>query len=147
MAERSAQLLSTGEPPARDDAHRRVLIVDDEAAILFAYRRLLEKDGLEVDTCGTYEDAVRLLDDERYLVVIVDIRLVGTGNEDGLEVLRYARARQPEAKVILVTGYGCQDMETTTRELGASYYFEKPVEPSVLLNTLRLVRQGAGNGV
>jgi len=147
MAERSVEFFSAGALAAEGDSHPRVLIVDDEAAILFAYRRLLEKDGLEVDTCSTYEDAARLLNGGPYLVVIVDIRLVGTGNEDGLEVLKYARQRQPQAKVILVTGYGCHDMEATTRELGASYYFEKPVEPSVLLNTLRLVRANAGNGV
>jgi len=48
-----------------------------------------------------------------------------------------ARKELPQAKVILVTGYGNDELKKTTLALGASHYFEKPVNPSLILALLR----------
>lgn len=118
--------------PAKD----RVLIVDDEAAILFAYKRLIEREGIGVDSCASFEKAVSMIRVFIYQVIIADLRLSGTDNEDGLEVLRFARDIQPEAKVILVTGYGSPEIRDSALSLGVSHYFEKPVLPGVILAVL-----------
>ena len=115
----------------------RILIVDDEPAVLFAYRRLLEREGLEVDACERLADALQLLQARRYLAVIADMRLAGSDNADGLEILKRVRCEWPATRVILATGYGSSAVATTARELGASHYFVKPVPPSVILEALR----------
>jgi ActR/RegA family two-component response regulator len=114
----------------------RVLVVDDEPAILFAYRKLIEKDGISVDISATLEDAIRQIRIHPYLAVIADMRLAGTDNEDGLEILRFIRKVRPETKTIFATGYGDIEIEKTALALGASHYFKKPVSPSDILKAL-----------
>lgn len=120
----------------------RILVVDDEQAVLFAYRKLIEKDGMSVDISANFEDAVRQIRARRYLAVIADMRLAGTDNGDGLEILRIVRAERPETKTILATGYGDSEIEKTARALGVSYYFNKPVPPADILGALREFQTG-----
>lgn len=118
---------------------QRVLIVDDEAAILFAYRKLFEKEGKRVDACETLEEAVDLIKSYPYCAVIADMRLNGTGSTDGMELLRLIHKLRPAAVVIIITGYGSSEIEQEALDLGATYYFEKPVMPSVILGALNAV--------
>jgi len=114
----------------------RVLIVDDEAAILFAYKRLLRESDYLVDTCETLDAAIQLIANQKYVVIITDLRLSGSDDEDGLKILSFAHSHQPESKVIVVTGYG---LRQECINLGASFYFKKPVEPFVIIEALRHV--------
>lgn len=114
----------------------RVLIVDDEPAILFAYRRLIEREGGEVDGCTGIEEAASLIRTRGYHCIVADLRLSGTDNEDGLELLRLAREVQPLTGFILVTGFGSQEVRRAALSLGASRYFEKPVLPEAILAAL-----------
>jgi len=125
-------LLTVNSP----EAHR-ILVVDDEPAVLFAYRKLIEKDGMTVDISASLEDALRNIRSRSYLAVIADLRLAGTDNGDGLEILRVIQGERPGTKTILATGYGDSDIEKTAQSLGASYYFKKPVSPSDILGALR----------
>lgn len=118
------------------DSHR-VLIVDDEPAICFAYRKLFERERFDVDLCESVDAAMALLNMNTYFAVISDVRFTGSGNEDGVYFVSVVRKEQPQAKVILVTGYGSDELKKTARELGASHYFEKPIMPSVILSLLR----------
>lgn len=118
------------------DRHR-ILIIDDEPAILFAYRKLIEKEGMHVDSSTCLDGAIRHIRKCRYLAVVADVRLAGTCNEDGLEFLRILRKEHPATKMIVVTGYGNSEIEKTARALGASHYFEKPVLPAVIMGVLR----------
>jgi two-component system response regulator RegA len=120
----------------------RILVVDDEQAVLFAYRKLIEKDGMAVDISANFEDAIRQIRARRYLAVIADMRLAGTDNGDGLEILRVVREERPETKTILATGYGDSEIEKTARALGVSYYFNKPVSPADILGALREFQAG-----
>lgn len=122
----------------------RVLVVDDEPAVLFAYRKLIEKDGLAVDISATLEDAISQIRSYPYLAVIADMRLAGTDNDDGLEILRFIRKERPEIRTILSTGYGDLEIEKLAHSLGVSYYFKKPVSPSDILNALREFHSDAG---
>jgi len=114
----------------------RVLLVDDETAILFAYRRLIERMGLVADCCETLEEAIVLIATRAYCVVIADMRLAGSDTTAGLDLLRFIRTRQPCSKVIIWTGYGTRESEAAILALGAAYYFEKPVLPSIILDIL-----------
>jgi two-component system response regulator PilR (NtrC family) len=122
---------------------QRILIVDDEPAILFAYKRLIEREGIGVDLCECLDTAIDKIKACRYLAVIADMRLAGSDNTDGMEVLRVIREEQPYAQVILSTGYGNKDLEQTARKMGVAYYFEKPVLPSAILDVLKSLNNPA----
>jgi DNA-binding response OmpR family regulator len=121
------------------DVRKRILVVDDEPAILFAYRRLLEKEGISVDVCETLAEASRYIDTHSYDAVVADLRLEGVDNTDGLEILKIMRERQQEAKVVLVTGYGGREIERTVLSLGAARYFEKPVTPATIVEAVKML--------
>ena len=129
---------------AEPESHR-VLIVDDEPAICFAYRKLLESERFGVDICESVDAALSLLQRNEYFAVVSDVRFAGSGNEDGVYFVSVVRKEQPLAKVILVTGYGSVELEKTARKLGVSHYFEKPVVPSLILSLLRALHLVADN--
>ncbi len=116
---------------------KKILIVDDEVAILFAYRKLIEREGFGVDVCENIETALSNIRLNTYCAVIADMRLAGSDNTDGLKLLNIIKAHQPDAKVIMVTGYGNHEIEQQAYSLGAAHFFEKPVRPSVILDALK----------
>jgi len=133
-------ILPTSNPhlPSGDSPEAlRILVVDDEPAVLFAYRKLIERDGMTVDISANLEEAIRHIRARCYLAVIVDMRLAGTDNQDGLEILRIIQKERPSTKTILATGYGDGEIEKTARALGVAYYFKKPVAPADILKALR----------
>jgi DNA-binding NtrC family response regulator len=125
------------ETPLKTSVTQRVLILDDEPAILFAYRKMIENEGMAVDISANLADAVSLISSRTYLAVVVDVRLTGTDNEDGLEFLRILRNVHPATKMILATGFGNNEIRENARRLGAEHYFEKPVQPSAIINALK----------
>jgi DNA-binding NtrC family response regulator len=118
------------------DPHR-VLIVDDEPAICFAYGRLLENERFGFDICENVRDALNLLRSREYFAVISDVRFAGSDNADGVYLVSEIRSVQPKAKVILVTGYGSEELKRTAEALGTYDYLEKPVDPSLIVSILR----------
>ena len=124
---------------------QRILIVDDEVATLFAYKKLIEREGIGVDVCESLDEAIEQIKSRHYNAIIADLRMSGTDNADGLEVLRTAREEQVDTKVIIVTGYGNKEIEQTALAMGAAYYFEKPVLPSEILKVLNAFNSTSGD--
>jgi DNA-binding NtrC family response regulator len=139
MTAHPEQQVSTLLPELTDPP--RVLLVDDETAILFAYHRLIERMGLAADCCETLEEAIQLIATRTYCAVIADMRLAGSDTTAGLDLLRFIRSRQPCTKVIIWTGYGTRESEAAILALGDVYYFEKPVLPSIILDILTQLTQ------
>lgn len=121
----------------------RILLVDDEVGILLAFKKLLQAPGIAVDTAQTIEEAEGLLKSNLYHVVIADLRLTGILGEEGLEIIRYIREHNLHSHVILITGYGSPDVMEKAYEMGADFYFEKPVQADLLRDTLRSLGVGA----
>jgi len=117
-------------------AKKRILIVDDEPAILFAFRMLFRRQPLIIDECDTLEKALKLIDVSSYDMVIADLRLTGEGSEEGLEILRHIREKKPETLAIIMTGCGSVSVQQEVRNLGAAIYLEKPVGVDILFNVL-----------
>ena len=130
------QSKTSPESGQTSDRHR-ILIIDDEPAILFAYRKLIEKEGMYVDSCTSLAGAVRHIREHQYLAVVTDVRLAGTCNEDGLEFLRILREVHPATKTILATGHGSFEIKKKARDMGVTHYFEKPVLPALIMGALR----------
>src|SRR5215510_14458378 len=91
---------------ARSPMSERILLVDDEQAILFAMRDYFMAYGYEVDCSREVEEAEALLANIHYDVVIADLRLTGLNGTEGLRILDYVRERCPWTSVIILTAYG-----------------------------------------
>lgn len=100
-----------------------VLVLDDEPIVGKRLRPALAKLGYRVDVVQTGADAVRLIGEQVYDILITDIRMEGV---DGLEVLRQARARSSRTRVIMITGYATADLAQEARDLGAFDFIAKP---------------------
>jgi CheY-like chemotaxis protein len=109
---------------------RRILLVDDEEAILLAFRKILETPAVEVNTATSAEEARRLLNERPYRAVIADLRMSGAAIMDGYVVVSEAKRRQPNAKIVVITAYGAAHIKQRVLDLGADMYLEKPVSPT-----------------
>jgi len=104
---------------------KRLLVVDDEEAILFALERYFKRIGYAVDCARELEEAEALANCTEYAVVIADLSLSDSGTE-GLEILRYLRWNCPKARVILLTAHGSTAVEREAYRRGASALLHKP---------------------
>jgi RNA polymerase sigma factor (sigma-70 family) len=110
---------------------RRVLVVDDEEAIVDGLTALL---GLEeIESAGAFDRlaAEAMMSGTFYPVVVADFRL-GTDSE-GLQLLEGIRRISPRSKVITLTGFSTPEIDKEVRHLGAALVIEKPANGSVIL--------------
>src|SRR5688500_16417963 len=100
-----------------------MLVVDDKENI----RRLLEtafKDkGFDVTTASNGEEAIALIDEHPFHVVITDLSMPG---KDGIEVLKAVKAAGVDTEVIIVTAYGTIQNAVDAMRLGAYDFISKP---------------------
>ena len=115
----------------------RVLIVDDEQALLVCLKMFLESPEMTVDTAETLEIALRFITEEKYDYIISDVRLNGALGEEGLDILKFVKQHRQGTRVIIITGYDKQEIKRKAYRLGADYYFEKPVSANVLLDAMK----------
>ena len=109
-----------------------ILVLDDEPIVGKRLRPALAKSGYEVDVVETGADAIRLIDERLYDIVVTDIRMEGV---DGIAVLRHALARSPRTLVIMITGYATVEMAREALTIGAFDFIAKPFK----LDDLRAV--------
>jgi DNA-binding NtrC family response regulator len=113
-----------------------LLIVDDEPAILLAFRRAFRGEVLEVLTAETAADGLALARERRPDVVVLDVHLPDL---NGLEMLRRLRELDARCPVVFISGRGATDDAIEAMKLGAFDYLLKPLE----LNQLRHVVERA----
>jgi len=114
----------------------RILIADDEEAILFSYRRLFRGARVDVDTCTHIEDAFELLQSNDYQAIMTDLRFGDSEDLGGLDLLKYLRAHSPTIPVILTTGYGNDEIKEKVMAMGVAAYYDKPVSVEKVLACL-----------
>lgn len=116
---------------------KKIMIVDDEQSILLSLSYALKTDGVEVITCNEIEQAEAALNNTHFDMVIADIRMSGINGIEGLELLSYIRQHY-DTKVIIMTGYGTDEIEADAYRRGAHCYFKKPVDIQELLKQVAL---------
>lgn len=102
-----------------------LLVVDDEAAILHAFRRAFKDSGLTLITAQTGTDGLKRLQDHKPDVVVLDINLP---DHNGLDVFREIQSGDARIPVIFITGHGTTDTAIEAIKLGAFDYLLKPLE-------------------
>jgi len=107
----------------------RILIVDDEEIVIRSCQRILAAAGHAIDAADNGLDALRLVDENPYDVVVLDIMMP---KMDGLQVLQQIKERHPEVEVVMVTGLSQIQTAVQAMKLGAFDYLPKPFDPDDL---------------
>jgi two-component system nitrogen regulation response regulator NtrX len=114
-----------------------ILIVDDEADIRELVSGILEDEGHRTRLARDSDEALRIIEERRPQLVILDIWLQGS-RLDGLEVLSIIKRTYPDLPVIIISGHGNIETAVTAIKRGAYDYIEKPFKADrLVLVTLR----------
>lgn len=121
--------------PEGEDAStvRRLFLVEDDGPLRTRLARALESRGFSVTQCDSVAAATSALRGMAPDYAVVDLRL-GDGN--GLDVVRAIHEVRPEARVIILTGYGNIATAVTAVKYGAIDYLPKPADPDDIVNAL-----------
>jgi two-component system, NarL family, response regulator DevR len=123
----------------KDDV--RVILADDHEVVRLGLRTLLDDVGWVrvVAEAGNAEEAVRLAEQHRPDVVIMDIRMPGAS---GIDACREITSRFADVRVIMLTSFGDDELILKALQAGASGYILKQVGNRSLVSALEAVRQG-----
>ncbi|MCK9297127.1 MAG: sigma-54 dependent transcriptional regulator [Desulfobulbaceae bacterium] len=114
----------------QEDKAIRILVVDDEIINLQNIHHVLTKEGYHVETASCGKEAVEIITHNRFDLIITDLKMPDI---DGVQVMNIAKEMQPEAEVIIITGYATVNSAVEAMAEGAFYYMAKPIK----LNELR----------
>src|SRR5947207_11862092 len=106
-------------------SHFSLLVVDDEPDLRTLYELTLLREGYDIETAGSVEDALLHLKDRVYSAVITDMRLPD-GN--GIDLLKRLEEKGRREKAIVITAYGSAENAVEALKAGAYDYLTKPVD-------------------
>ena len=110
---------------SREPPPSRLLVVDDDLGILNLLNTILANEGYEVVTADCGRDGLAALERERPDLILLDVQMPGMS---GFEVLAAIRQNHPNLPVIMITGFGSEDVATQALRLGADDYLTKPLK-------------------
>jgi len=109
---------------------KRILIIDDEESIRFAFKSLLSKAGYETLTAEDYTSALEAISETDLDLILADIIL---GGHTGIDILQEVKKRGMQCPVIMITGEPNLETATDAVRLGAFDYLPNPVHKEMLL--------------
>ncbi|KUJ74232.1 hypothetical protein AVO42_02105 [Thiomicrospira sp. XS5] len=112
-----------------------ILIVDDDSAFLTTLTRMMQRQGHQIHAADTVSKAQDLIDTMRFSRAILDLNLQG---DSGLKLLAYLIDRQPECRVVILTGYASIATTVEAMKHGACDYLCKPASLADILKSLEL---------
>jgi DNA-binding NtrC family response regulator len=101
----------------------KILIVDDEKIALKNLEHIMKKEGYEVVGTQSGPNALKLLEEQSFDVVLTDLKMEKV---DGMQILKKCRDLYQDAEVIIITGYATLESAVQTMKHGAFYYVAKP---------------------
>jgi len=100
-----------------------VLLVEDELAVAKGLAMVMREEGYDVDMADTGRGALEKLGANGFDLLVADLRLPDI---DGMDVIQHVHKRQPETKVIIITGYPSVSSAVQAVKMGVSDYLRKP---------------------
>ena len=116
----------------------KVLIVDDEKDFLDIIAERIGARGMDVSTASSAEDALNMIEEETYDVVIMDFIMPAL---DGFKALKLMKTKQPEVQIILLTGNVPEEKRIEARALGALDVIEKPPDLNDLIQKIKKAKK------
>ncbi|MBU1904804.1 MAG: response regulator, partial [Proteobacteria bacterium] len=107
----------------------KILIVDDELIMRESLSGWLYRDGHEVETAESGEEALEKVKRSRFDILLVDLKM---GGMSGLEVLKEIKEMDPDVAVVMITAYGSISTAIEAMKNGAYDYLLKPFDPNEL---------------
>ncbi|MDD5759624.1 MAG: sigma-54 dependent transcriptional regulator [Desulfobulbaceae bacterium] len=101
----------------------KLLIVDDEKIALKNLEHILKNEGYEIVTTQSGQNALKLVEEQFFDVVLSDLRMEKV---DGMQILKRAKERHPDCEVIIITGCATLESAVDAMKLGAFHYISKP---------------------
>jgi len=111
----------------------KILIIDDDKSIRKIFKINLEEEGYIIDLAGSGEEALRKVENQRYNLALIDIKL---GDMDGTDLLKRIHEKSPWMKKIIVTGFPSMQNAIKAVNEGADGYILKPVKIDRLLKII-----------
>jgi two-component system nitrogen regulation response regulator GlnG len=121
----------------------RILVVDDEASICWAFRESLGDEGHEVEVAASAEEGLAIAAGAPLDAVVLDVRLPGA---DGLSAMRAFRERIGDAPIVVITAFGDLDTAVRAIEGGAFDYLVKPFDLERATSVVSRALEGRGPG-
>ena len=115
-----------------------LLLVDDDEPFVRRLSRAMEKRGFQVRSALTIEEGVQLVKNSAPGYAVIDLRLE---DGSGLEVVELIRTKRPDARIIVLTGYGAIATAVTAVKMGATDYLSKPSDAEDVMNALLVSRE------
>ena len=112
----------------------RVLVVDDEESIRFTFENFLSEEGYDVTTAINYNDALAVLDQKEFDLIIIDIIL---GGKTGLDLVEEIRVRDLSCQVVIITAAPTAESVSDAFKKDVFEYISKPVYKDELLRVTR----------
>lgn len=125
MSERAVGSAKSNELDINTLDDRSLLIIDDDKAFRLRLARAMEKRGFEVETAESVEEGMRLVRENKPAFAVVDLRLED-GN--GLDVVGVLQEIRPDARAVMLTGYGNIATAVAAVKAGAVDYLAKPAD-------------------
>lgn len=117
----------------------RVLIADDQPAVIEALRLLLKGEGFETRTVASPSDVAEALSRQTFDVALIDLNYTRdtTSGQEGLDLIARIREIDPTLPVVVMTAWGSVELAVEAMQLGASDFVQKPWDNARLLTILR----------
>jgi DNA-binding NtrC family response regulator len=106
-------------------AHERILIVDDEENVLVLFKRVLAKEGYQVECASSAYEALNKLQNNSFNLVLTDLKMDGM---DGLDLMRQSKTLNPALPFIMITAYGTIQAAMTAGKEGVENFLIKPID-------------------
>jgi DNA-binding NtrC family response regulator len=117
---------------------QKVLIVDDEKDFLDIIAERILARGMDVSTAISAEDALKMVEEESFDVVIMDFMMPAL---DGFKALKLMKAKRPEVQIILLTGNVPDEKRVEAKALGALDVIEKPPDLKDLIQKIKKAKK------
>lgn len=112
----------------------KILIVDDERIALKNLEHVIKKEGYEVIGTESGPNALKLLEEHMFDIVLTDLRMERV---DGMQILKKCREINPDAEIIMITGYATLESAVEAMKKGAFHYIAKPFKLDVVRKVVK----------
>ena len=117
---------------------QKVLIVDDEKDFLDIISERILARGMDVSTASSAEDALNMVEEESFDVVILDFMMPAL---DGFKALKLMKAKRPDLQIIVLTGNVPDEKRMEAKALGALDVIEKPPDLKDLIQKIKKAKK------